>query len=127
MAQSWAVAGSEEDTLLVEVTGQLAAYYEVLAEGQMFLSAEQKARLAQACQGMGLAIQRLRQIAQEQGRLCWPVRPKTHKMCHFPFFAQSINPAAVSCYRDESHMGTCANIWKRSVAGRWKRAVQKMF
>ena len=85
MALHWAVAGSEEDALLVEVTGRLAAFYTVLADSPMFMSIEQKAELADCCQGMALAIQRLRQMGQGRGLLHWPVRPKTHKMCHFAF------------------------------------------
>ena len=70
------------------------------------------------------ALQNLRASEHVRGRLMWQIKPKAHKMCHIPAFAALLSPRAVSCYADESHIGTCCAVWRKSVNGRYQDHVE---
>ena len=74
----------------------------------------------------GLAYQRLRNLANTEEQLLWPVRPKVRKMQHVPELVGVINPVHAQCYGDESLMGTTAAVWRRSMSGRYKKNVQSV-
>lgn len=115
---------NEMEVQLREVTSKLHEFYHVLATADRFLSDAEKERLREIVLSIGVAYQSLHMMSQARGWLRFPVRPKLHKMCHFPFAAGSINPRSVSCYADESHIGTLCQVWKKSISGRWTAACQ---
>ena len=119
------VAPTAHDMAAREVASKLAEFYAVLERSPMFMTDAQVAELFRICVSFGTGYQRLRNMCADEGRLCWPVRPKTHKMQHFPMFVAIINPRFVGCYADESLIGSVGKVWQRSVAGRWHAQSQR--
>ena len=125
LARECLVSDSLEHRLAVEATCLLEEWYDLLATAPMFFPSELCGRFDQVTTDLGICMQRLRMVSLDNGRLAFPVRPKLHRMLHFPFYASSISPKVVSCYADESHIGTLCKVWKRSVSGRWQAHAQK--
>ena len=73
----------------------------------------------------GVAYLQLRECARVKGWMLWPVTPKVHRMQHVPLYASVTNPRFVQNYAEESLIGTCTQIWHRSVAGRYRSVAQK--
>jgi hypothetical protein len=46
--------------------------------------------------------------------------PKTHYFYHLVDFAAIANPFKLRCYNNESFVGFCARIYKRSMTGTWQ-------
>ena len=91
----------------------------------MFHSDAEVEQLRVITTAFGTAYQRLRGIAMGKGDFSWQLKPKVHKFMHMPFLASVMNVRCASCYADESAVGTTCGVWKRSVAGRYKRHVQR--
>ena len=117
---------NELDIQLREVTTKLNEFYQCIAAAGMFLSDAEKATLGQVVLRLGVAYQKLHNLSQASNCMRFPVKPKLHKMCHFPFVAGSINRTAVSCYASESHIGTLGKVWQKSISGRWTAACQEI-
>ena len=100
------------------------SFYHVMDNGGMFLADNEVEQLKQATETFGANYMLLRQMARNNGRLWWQVRPKHDKMQHFPKLAKIFNPKYVQCYSEESLVGTCIKIWKGSMAGRYQKHVQ---
>ena len=62
---------------------------------------------------------RCREFARLRHALVFNVTGKVHKTQHLPAMAAIINPAWVSCYAEESLIGTTMRVWKQSQHGRW--------
>ena len=92
------------------VTSSLAAFFECLYSAGMFLTPEELATLQQHTLAFGVSYQRLRNLAQAQKVLAWPIRPKVHKMQHAPELASHLNPVHAQYYLEESFMGTTAKV-----------------
>ena len=91
----------------------------------MILTDEQVEQLSHICVAFGTSYQRLRGLCASQRRLFWQVKPKTHKMQHFPMYAAIVNPYYLGCYAGEGLIGSACKAWQRSVAGRWRPAGQR--
>ena len=74
----------------------------------------------------GVSYQRLRNLAQAQKVLAWPIRPKVHKMQHVPELASHLNPVHAQCYLEESFMGTTAKVWRKSMVGIYSKGIQEL-
>ena len=99
------------------MSSKLEEFYVALNTAGTFLNDERQRNFSEICQDLGMA-------AQRRGALRWQIRPKMHRMLHFPLLSASISPRAVSCLADETHIGTICNTWKRSVAGRCQANAQ---
>ena len=53
------------------------------------------------------------------------VTPKVHKLQHVPMVCEFVNMRFIQCYLEESAVGTTTRIWMKSMAGRWRRRVQR--
>ena len=117
--------GDEEGGMVIEITSKLEEMYYCLAEAGMFFDAAALDHFTNVVLDFGLLQMRLRAFSAAHGKFRWQVKPKSHKCAHLPEFAGCINPRMVSCYADESHIGTCCLAWKRSLSGRWAGHVQR--
>ena len=126
LATTFFTSDSPKDRHLRQVTSSLYAFYGTLYGAGMFLSEDEVNTLQGHTTAFGLAYQRLRNLANTEEQLLWPVRPKVHKMQHVPELAGVINPVHAQCYGDESLMGTTAAVWRRSMSGRYKKNVQSV-
>ena len=68
---------------------------------------------------------RCREYAKQRGELSFNVRVKVHKMQHLGAMAEIMNPAWVSCYSEESSIGTSVRVWRQSMHGRYAETVQQ--
>ena len=125
MAREYCPGGTDHENLLIDVTLALEEFYEILANAEMFLSPAELARFSDVTLELGVAMMKLRHLSEGRGLHRWQVKPKVHRMAHLPGFAKCINPRRVSCYSDESHIGTCCKIWKRSLVGRYQSHIQR--
>ena len=124
MARHWCTADTREDHLMCEVTSRLEEFYVALKEAGMHFSRQQHRNIVTICQGLADALQELRGICRGAEEFRFQIKPKAHKFCHFPMWAACLNPRFISCYADESHVGTCCTIWSRSMSGRYQSGVQ---
>ena len=116
---------SVEDVCLRGVVASLVEMYDILWSGPRFLLPPAMVQLRACCSNFGVFYGRLRALARRSNTLSWPVRPKVHKLMHIPETAACINPRHCQCYVEESVVGTVAQTWKKSVAGRYERTVQR--
>eukprot|EP00959_Pyramimonas_sp_CCMP1952_P389432 8160379-Pyramimonas_sp.AAC.1 len=58
------------------------------------------------CMRFGTNYQRCRQYARSLRELAWEITPTVHKVMHLPMLSQCFNPRRISCYPDESLIGT---------------------
>ena len=96
----------------------------MLDAADLFLTPEQLAHLETVTQELVTTFQHLRGLADAAGLFRFPIRPKAHRLCHVPFACASINLAKVTCYSDESHVGTLTKVWSKSIAGRYRPRAQ---
>ena len=113
------------DRAVVQLTDNLAAFYQILYSEGMFMSAGAEARLKAVCLSIGTACMRLRNLSMRAGLLHFKITPKVHKVQHVPMLASCINPRFCQNYAEESLIGTCTKIWGRSMAGRHQQFVQR--
>jgi hypothetical protein len=125
LAQEFFDGAGECHVVVRKVTLRLAEFYNLLASAPMFMDDATLQRLGEVVVDFGIAVQYLRSWAETNQLLFWQVRPKLHKAMHMPFEASVINPRTVSCYSDESQVGTSARVWKGSVKGKYKDHVQR--
>ena len=124
LAFEYFASQSPNDVAMRGVTYSLLQFYDILARSERILSKGALARVSAVCLSFGTAYQRLRGIAEQNNKMYFPVKPKCHKMQHFPLLARICNPFWLTCYADESQVGTTCLVWKRSVAGRWQSHAQ---
>ena len=117
--------GTRMDTLMLDLLDKLNEFYTILYDNDTFLPDHVLNRFQEVCLSFDEAYQELRSISADRGLLCFPVRPKCHRMQHLPRCARTINPVALQCYAEESLVGTTTTVWKRSVAGRYDGVVQE--
>eukprot|EP00969_Alexandrium_andersonii_P061740 2721904-Alexandrium_andersonii.AAC.1 len=94
------------DRAVCEATSKLSDLYHVFAARPMFLETGDLQLVDTIVKDFGIACQYLRNWAEENHHLYWQIRPKHHKAMHLPYFATIANPRFVSCYSDESQVGT---------------------
>ena len=124
LAKAFCTSGSPQDELMKLITIKLDEFYTVLDAADLFLTPEQLAHFETVVQDLVTTLQHLRALADAAGLLRWPVKPKAHKLCHMPLVAASINPVKMTCYSDESHIGTLTKVWSKSIAGRYRPRAQ---
>ena len=124
MAHKYCVGDSPVCRHIRLLTSSLVGFYNCLYSAGMFLTPEEQATLRGHCQDFGSSYQRLRNLAQTQHQLVWPVKPKVHKMMHVPELAAHLNPVHAQCYGEESFMGTTSKVWRKSMSGRYQHGVQ---
>ena len=125
LARECCTEPTSHDEAVIEVTSRLEEFYDILDTASMFLTPRQQQTLSLTCEKFGVAFQRLRMISATRGQLRWQVKPKLHKMMHWPLFSAVINPKRVGCYGDESQIGSSCQVWKRCVSGRYEKIVQR--
>ena len=125
LATAFCILDNLHDNLVKRLTSKLDEFYCLLYASDTFLSPEQLARLGVVVQELLGALQHLRHLADTTGAYRWVIRPKAHKFAHLPFVAGSINPLKISCYSDESHIGTLTKVWSKSISGRYSREAQR--
>ena len=91
----------------------------------MFMNAAQVSHIKDVCVAFGIDYQTCREQGRLAGHLVFPVRTKVHKMQHLQLCCEVINPIYVQCYAEESLIGTSTKVWKKPIAGRWKRVAQR--
>ena len=121
MAARFCDPAIEQDALMLKVTSLLVGLYTTLKESGMFFKPGELARFSEVCLGLAETLQSLRALSESRGFFAWQIKPKANRFCHFPLYAGTINPRVVSCYADESHIGTCCAAWKKSLKGRWQK------
>ncbi len=126
LANRFFTTASPTDTAVRTCLGALVRFYDTLYSANRFLTNDEVNALRRACLDFGVAYMRLRDIARTEGLLLWPVRPKVHKMQHFPLLSEVMNPRFIQNYIEESLVGTTTTVWKRSVKGRYEEHVQRV-
>jgi len=124
MAAHFCTAPTIEHTKIKQATHKLDEFYTILSACGFAIPEAELKQLRSTVQVLATSLQHLRVIAEAEGVYRWPIRPKMHKMCHLPFHAGCINPMRVSCYADESHIGTLTKTWAKSMSGRYKDQAQ---
>ena len=100
-------------------------FYKTLDDEPIIMSAAATRRMKEICFDFGEAFMQCREKARVAGELSWEITPKVHKMMHVPQQCAQINPRCVSCYADESAIGSTTRAWKRSMSGRYKAVAQR--
>ena len=72
------------------------------------------------CTTFGHDSMRRREHVRAQNLMSWQTTTKVHKMQHIPALARMLNPKHISCYIDESSIGTTTTVWKRSLMGEFQ-------
>ena len=116
---------TEHDRQVKQLTADLVAMYRVLYDHGIFIPDPAVAQLQTIIQRMGSTYQSLRQLSAAARQLHFRISPKVHKMMHLPMMARVLNPRHIQNYAEESLVGTVARIWKGSLSGRQRRAVQR--
>ena len=116
---------TEEGRHILIVTSKLEEWYAALKSAGLCFTDHELHELQQITDDLTFAWQSLRAIAQKKSRLHWQIKGKAHKLCHMPFWAGILNPRIVSCYSDESHIGTVCSVWKGSMGGTYAQHVQR--
>lgn len=125
IAARYLSGGDKYGTHIVQVARSLNQFYTIIYSSERFMTDASIDRLKEVCIVFGGGFMRCRENARKQGELSWRVTPKVHKMQHIPAMCALMNPRFVSCYSEESQIGTTLRVWKRSVSGRYKAAVQR--
>ena len=125
LATEYFSRGTDLDNNVTAVATNLHNMYGILDAAGMFLTDDELLRFDNAVVGFGVAMQGLREWGRSRSLDVWQVRPKLHKAMHLPLMSTMINPRCVSCYINESQIGTTTRTWKGSVSGRYKGHVQK--
>ena len=115
---------SVHEGLMIDLMRELNDFDSVLEGQGTFVAPAAVRRLRQICERFGSIFMQLREQARTEERLAWQVTLKVHKMQHLPIVAKLINPREISCYADESAIGSTTRVWKRSLAGRHHRVNQ---
>ena len=92
LVETFMAENTPANTATLAVVKSLNDFYEVLYTGEMFLTDLQVQKLREACKTFWANYLLLRSLARDRGRLWWQVRPKHHKMQHFPFFCADVEP-----------------------------------
>ena len=112
-------------TNMRKLIASIVQFNEILYTADMFMSAAEIGAFEAATLRFGEAYQALREVSRRNERLAFNVTPKVHKVQHFPIFARVINPAFLSCYGEESLIGTTMTVWKCSVKSQYRDFVQR--
>ena len=115
----------EFDRRIVAVSAKLAEFYELLYGCHMFMSTTAVQRLRAIVLDIGEHWLFLRDHAKTRKQLLWKVTPKVHKIQHIPLYAEVLNPRYIQVYGEESLIGTTCLVWKKSMAGRYKKVAQR--
>ena len=118
------VNGNFEQWLL-SVVSRLDTIYSLMWGRPRFLPANTINELRAECISFGEDYMRCREHCRVRRILSFNVTPKVHKLQHLPAMAEIMNPAWVSCYAEESLVGTTIRVWKQSMHGRYKKMVQR--
>ena len=119
------VVADEYEQHLVQITRLLHDIITLMWTSPRFMSENALANLSGMCASFGEIYMRLRATCCARNVLAWEVTPKVHRMQHIPLYAGIMNPSFVQCYGEESLIGTTTKVWKKSLASRWERGVQR--
>ena len=118
-------ADSPRDVSIRAMTLFLKRSDEILYGAGLFLSPEQKVEFEAVTIGLGEHMQALRSIAHAAGENLWQISPKMHYVQHLTDQSELINPRVCQNYSFEGTVGRITTVWKRTVAGPYKRLVQQ--
>ena len=107
------------------VAAYFTEFYDVIYGEPIFMSPAAIQRIGEICIGLGTAYMELREISRQAGRYAWNIKPKLHKLMHFPELCEIMNPRFVMCYSDEAQLGTSTEVWKRCMSGRYQEFAQR--
>ena len=124
LADTFFVAGTDEEFHAKELARDLTKFYDALDSAIMFPTNEEVEQLRDCCNSFGLHYMWCRELARQSGQCRFPIRPKVHKMQHMPLWVEIINPRAVHNYAEESQIGTTTKVWKSCMSGKYKSNVQ---
>ena len=110
---------------MAQLARDLHSFYEAFDNQPLFMSRQAQQRAKDVCISLGTNFQRCREFSRRSQLLAFNVTPKVHKMQHAPFLYGMLNPMRISCYIEESQIGTTCTCWKRSVAGRFRTVGQR--
>ena len=111
--------------LMIDLTEQLCEFYAIVRGQGMFMAPASVRKLRQVCERFGSTFMQLRDQARENNWCAFQVTTKVHNMQHLPIMAKLLNPGEISCYADESSIGSTTKVWKRSLAGRHDQVNQR--
>ena len=111
---------------MASVARLLDEFYSIIYAAPIFPTDDDIGRLRSVCIDFGESFMWCKEFSRRDGLMWWEIAQKVHKMQHVPMMAAIINPRYVQCYAPESLIGTTTKVWKRSMSGRWKRAVQNV-
>ena len=122
--QGRTVGGQDLESCMWRIVYGLNDLYSLMWGQPRFLLPEHVLRIREACISFGEAYMRCRQWAKERGELAFNVTVKVHRMQHLAAMAEIMKPAWVSCYSEESSVGTTTRVWRQSMHGRYAKTVQ---
>ena len=125
LSNKFLILQTPEEQSMTRVLNNLYELYGMLWNSPRFLLQNDLDELQRVCIQFGEDWMRCREFARLRNALLFNVTGKVHKTQHIPAMAAIINPAWVSCYAEESLIGTTMKVWKQSQKGRWKRLIQK--
>ena len=88
LCREYCTSGSPEDVATLDLIGSLDDFYKVLYTSGIFMTPGATRRLRLLCHTFGQTMMVLRSLAARRNRLWWNIKPKAHKMQHFPFLAK---------------------------------------
>ena len=124
MAETYLSAENEFEKYMILATKHLHSIYTALNSAPRFPTHAEIAKIRRVTLRFGEAMMWCREHSRRLGFMAWEITPKVHKSQHLPTMCQVMNPKFVSCYADESLIGTTTRVWKRSMAGRYHANVQ---
>lgn len=124
LAEKYFIRGNPRHDYALALVRDLVAFDNILDSQTMFPSPTAVAQLKVVTQSFGSNYMWSRELAKQAGDLMFPVRPKVHKMMHFPAWAQVVNPRSIHAYAEESSVGTTTKVWKASMDGKYQKTVQ---
>ena len=124
LSNKFLILQTPEEQSMTRVLNNLYELYGMLWNSPRFLLQNDLDELQRVCIQFGEDWMRCREFARLRNALLFNVTGKVHKTQHIPAMAAIINPAWVSCYAEESLIGTTMKVWKQSQKGRWKRLIQ---
>ena len=106
---------------MADAVGDLSRLYRILDRQSVFVSDDSAAQARVVCCRFGVAYAKCRAVCARRGIMAFEITPKVHKTQHLAENAQIFIPMKTTNYAFESSISTTANVWKRSLSGRYKK------
>ena len=115
----------EFESAMVQIVRLYQELTSLLWDYGRFLPPDHVARVKTVCIDFGEQWMKCREFSRQCEFLGFQITPKVHKVQHVPTMCKLINPAHVSCYAEESLVGTTTKVWKQSMSGCYQKGCQR--